>query len=179
MSGRRPDLNDTLSPSEFRAWYWLKEELAAFCRSRKLPTGGSKRELAARIESHLSGEPVPGVKKRTRRAGAMPDRFELETMIGEGWHCSQPLRAFFEGQCGKGFRFNAALRDFIAIGAGKTLADAVKVYRQSKALPRGNTEIGDQFEYNRHFREYYSTHPEATREEAIAAWKRKRSERKE
>lgn len=186
MDEGRPKLEKCLGASEFLAWYRLKEELVRFCRAEGLPVAGSKRELSARIEACLSGEPLPPPGKGIRKTAPMPERFELATIIGDGWRCSQGLRGFFEEHCGGGFHFNEALRRFIAMGSGRTLAEAVALYRKStgpghdragRCCDRG--EIGEQFEYNRHFREYFLTHPGATREEVIAAWKRKREGRRE
>jgi hypothetical protein len=186
MSEGRPKLEKRLGASEFLAWYWLKEELVRFCRGEGLPAAGAKRELSARIEAYLSGEALPPPGKAIRKATPMPERFELATMIGVGWRCSQGLRGFFEEHCGGGFHFNEALRRFIATGSGRTLAEAVALYRESTGPGRDRAgrcherrEIGEQFEYNRHFREYFLAHPDATREEAVAAWKRKREERRE
>jgi hypothetical protein len=178
MNEVRPELGRSLEAHEFRAWYWLRDELARFCRTEGLPASGSKQELSARIDAYLSGEPLPLPQKRTRRTSPMPDRFELTFVIGKGWHCSQELRRFFESHCGKGFHFNEALRRFIAAGAGRTLADAVALYMRTTGPQRERAEIGEQFEYNRHLRDYFSAHPNATKEEAVAAWKRKRNERR-
>lgn len=178
MNGGKPELDRSMKASEFRAWYWLREELARFCRTEGLPANGSKQELSARIDASLSGRPLPLSQKRTRKTAPMPDRFELSSVIGEGWHCSQKLRDFFERHCGKSFRFNETLRRLIAEGAGETLADAVALYVKNSRTQNEPAEIGEQFEYNRHFRDYFSTHPNATREEAIAAWKKKRNKRR-
>lgn len=181
MNKERPALDKFLSASEFLAWYWLREELVQFCRAEGLPVCGGKRDLSTRIEAYLSGRPLPRVANEPRKTASMPARFGLDTVIGHGWRCSQGLRDFFEGHCGKGFRFNEALRRFIAEGSGKTLAEAVEVYRKSMShdLNGRGLEIAEQFEYNRHTREYFRAHPGATREEAVAAWQEKRRRRKE
>ena len=76
MDDVRPDLNAVASVSEFRAWYWLKEELASFCWARGLGASGSKHALSARIESWLSGAALCPQNKETRKSGAMPETFE-------------------------------------------------------------------------------------------------------
>jgi hypothetical protein len=181
MAEERPLLDKTLSTAEFLAWYWLREELVRFCRAEGLPAHGSKGDLSARIEACLSGKPLPPVRKKPRKAAAMPARFGLDTVIGDGRRCSQGLRRFFESHCGRVFHFNEALRRFISEGSGKTLAEALDVYR--KSMSQGRTcrdfEIADQFEYNRHMREYFLANPGASRIDAIAAWKEKRRRRKE
>ncbi|GAB5519950.1 MAG: DUF6434 domain-containing protein [Rhodothermales bacterium] len=174
MSAVRPDLTVNLSPDEFRAWYWLKSELVGFCRTEGLPTGGAKAEIADRITAYLAGDPLPAPKPRPKRAGSMPETFDLDTVIGEGWRCSPALGAFYRSVCGSGFRFNAAMRDFIHTGSGRKLAEGIEVYEASKNVKR---PIAASLEYNQHMRRYFDTHPGATREEAIAAWWTKRGGR--
>ncbi len=164
----RPELTPRLPADDFRAWYWLKAELADFCRANGLPASGSKEALAARIEARLSGaDPHPPNAPR-RPSGRMPAELTGETAIGPGWRCSQQLRAFFERECGPGFRFNGALRELVARGDGTTLAQAVDLYRASLAAPPG--EIEPQFEFNRHMRAFFAAHPGATPDQARAAW---------
>ncbi len=174
----RPRLCASLQVEEFRAWYWLKEELVGFCRLRGLPTSGSKRELEQRIHVLLSGAHTADRSRAKRRAGRMPRTFTMETVIGEGWRCGPALGAFFRQVVGKGFRFNADTRAFIHSGVGKTLGDAALCYQNSVRPGRAKPEIPEQLEYNRHFREYFEQHPEATREDAITAWWAKRTTRK-
>lgn len=39
----RPDLKKDLDSKIFRSYYYLKEELATFCRAEGLPVSGGKR----------------------------------------------------------------------------------------------------------------------------------------
>lgn len=177
----RPQLTPTLSVEDFRAYYWLKAELLAFCRQQGLPSGGAKQELSARIEHFLrSGEILPPQPRASRsKRAAMPTSFTRETVIGAGWRCSQALRAFFEAQIGPSFHFNQVMRDFIKYERGKTLADAIVASQAAaKRKPQQKTEIAPQFEYMRHMREYFETHPQATREAALRAWHEKKARRK-
>jgi hypothetical protein len=171
----RPALEPTISVEDFRRWYWLKSELIALCRRLRVTTSGSKPELAARIEAHLTGKPLPA-DKQTRRSGDMPSHFTAETVIGEGWRCGPALGAYFRQVCGKGFRFNAAIRHVIHEGAGKTLAEAAEVYRQSKLPNTPKQPILAQNQYNQHTRDFFAQHKNATREQCLAAWRRKRKE---
>lgn len=54
MTEVRPELTSALAASDFRSFYWLKEELIRFCRSQGLNTQGSKQELATRIAHYLA-----------------------------------------------------------------------------------------------------------------------------
>jgi SAP domain-containing new25/Domain of unknown function (DUF6434) len=171
---QRPTLSSALSPAEFSRWYWLKNELCAFCRMQALPASGSKQELSQRIASYLTGVPPVHIPNTKKRLSAMPDHFDLSTIIGINWRCTQELRAFFESQVGAGFRFNEALRTFIFTRAGSTLKEALDHYQQS--IRAQHKPIAKQFEYNRHIREFHATNPHATRNDAIAAWWAKRAQ---
>jgi hypothetical protein len=168
----RPSLSVDLPEQEFHRWYWLKSELRAFCRRQGLAQVGAKSALVAAVAAYLGRRPAPARYLR-RKAGAMPDRFTLHTRIGEGWRCTRELRGFFEAHCGPGFRYNEALRRFLASGVGRSLAEAVTVYlRSQRAGPR---PIAAQFEFNRHMRSYRSAHPGATHAQVVAAWRAARA----
>jgi SAP domain-containing new25/Domain of unknown function (DUF6434) len=174
---KRPSLNQSLSAAEFMRWYWLKEELYEFCRVHELPRSGSKPDLTQQIVAYLSGLDPPTVR-RVVRTGAMPIAFTLKTIIGVGWRCNPSLGRFFREQCGVGFRFNAAIRDFIHSRAGCSLEEAVSCYRASVAKGAPKQEIIASNEYNRHTREFYERNPKAKREEVLAAWWKKRNAKK-
>jgi SAP domain-containing new25/Domain of unknown function (DUF6434) len=171
---QRPALTSLLSAAEFERWYWLKEELVAFCRVLRLPTSGGKLSIARRIAAHLDGKAAPRVAVVPRRSATMPSEFDLDMQIGEGWRCSQPLRAFFEQHCGRGFRFNEAMRTFIASRAGSTLRDAIAYYHSNKYVQPDT--IAAQFEYNHHVRDYRAAHPDAAHAEVVRVWREKRSQ---
>lgn len=132
--------------------------------------------LAERIAARLAGSERVQAPSARRPSREMPERFELRSEIAEGWRCSQALRGFFQQHCGAGFRFNGALREFIHTGAGRTLADALAHYERSRGAGPG--KIDEQFEYNRHTREFFAENPGATRQQAIDAWWEKRGARK-
>ncbi len=176
----RPVLNEQISAADFRAFYWLKSELTAFCQRYGLPAAGSKAALAERIVVFLStGEMRRPRAERRARAAKMPERFGRDTVIGSNWRCSQALRAFFVAEIGPQFHFNGVMRDFIKRdGVGKTLQDAIDAWQQAKRQPRAETEIAPQFEYNRHVREFFKENPGKTLQDAIAAWNDKKAKRK-
>lgn len=120
----------SLTLSEFASWYWLKEELVVICRMCALSTVGSKLELEDRIRRHLSGVAPTTVVNR-RAVGKMPTAFTQKSVIGKGWRCNPALGAYLRQLCGKRFRFNATMRDFIHNGEGRTLAEVVVCYRAS------------------------------------------------
>lgn len=48
---QRPDLTTEIDSKTFRSFYYLKEELVAFCRENSLPVSGGKLSLP--IESRV------------------------------------------------------------------------------------------------------------------------------
>ncbi len=168
----RPALSRALSEPEFQRWYWLKEELATFCRAEGLSASGSKQELASSISAHLASRQIPMHTRRKAYSTDMPSTFELETVIGEGWRCTQALRSFFVLKVGERFGFNEPLRNFIKSGSGLTLAEALAHYQHS--LLAGPRPIAEQFEYNNHMREYRKANPSSTHAQAVSAWWEKR-----
>ena len=175
----RPTLDEQIPAADFRAFYWLKSELMAFCQRHGLPTTGSKAALAERIVVFLSTGEMrrPRIERRAR--AKMPDQFNHNTVIGPNWRCSQELRAFFVAEIGPQFHFNGVMRDFIKQdGVGKTLQDAIDAWCQEKQNPRAETEIAPQFEYNRHMHEFFKQNPGKTLQDAIAAWYEKKAKRK-
>jgi SAP domain-containing new25 len=175
---RRPELSIGLPAKEFAAWYWLKEELVAFCRMNGVSPSGTKLELVERIKTFLEGKPVRAKTSIMRRLGAMPPDFTLDTVIGEGWRCNPHLGAFLREATDGSFRFNAEVRKLIHHGHGKSLADVVACYRKSVLPGRKKAAIPTQLEYNQHFQDYFQANPGATREQAIAAWWTTRGQRK-
>jgi len=168
----RPKLNINLSEASFLHHYWLKSELAQFCRKLGLPVSGSKELLTDRIANHLAGRPQNLSPKKPKNTDPLPESLTLSTVIGNGWRCSRKLREFMVSHCGPGFHFNDAMRRFLKESAGKTLKEAIEVYRESLSVE--NREIPPQFEYNRHMREFKLNHPGCSHAQAVEAWWKKR-----
>ena len=170
---KRPELNLEISAETFTSWYWLKAELSDFCRQNKLSTSGSKIEITERIRVFLESGTIVSPTRPKAKRGKMPTEFSRDTVVGTGWSSSQALRAFFEQEIGSNFHFDGVMRDFVKKdGVGKTLQDGIDLWHESRNRPK--SDIAPQFEYNRHFRAYFEANPNATREEAIAAWHAKR-----
>ena len=157
----------TITRAAFENSYWHRSSLVEFCRVSGLRTSGTKSVLTARITAHLSGTPFTDPRQLPKTQ--MPGTFTLATRIQPGWTCSQPLRAFFQSQTQQKFHFTKALRDFIATAQGRTLAEALAHWQETRQ--QRTTEIAPQFEYNRFLRHFHESQPRATRTEAITAWK--------
>lgn len=163
----RPPLDSSITEAEFVRWYWLRDELAQFARELGISASGHKRELTQRIASRLGGRSV-SVPARRVAGVQLSGHLSRETVIPPGQRSSQQLRAFFEAELGPSFHFDAAMRDFISSGAGRTLGDALEHWRASRGA--GPVEIDPQFEYNRFTRQWHQQHPQSTRQQLLDAW---------
>ncbi len=169
----RPPVAAVRTGSELRRWYWLRAELAELAGQLGVSRSGSKAELLERVAAVLDGgvprAPVP------RRTGGrqLGEPVGPGTVIPPGQRCSQVLRRFFTAQIGPHFRFDEHMREFVARGAGRTLADAVEHWYRTRDAP--SAPIGEQFEYNRFTRGWFAEQPGGTAAECREAWQRYRA----
>lgn len=169
MTEARPALSEGITSQELRRWYWLKSELAAFARTLGLSGTGSKQELAEKITARLDGARPPVIMQRPVPPPPLAEPLTTTTQIPPGQRCTQQLRHYFADTIGPAFRFDAAMRAFIAAGAGQTLAAAVDHWHNTRSKPR--SEIGAQFELNRFVQRWHHDHPEGSRPAALEAWR--------
>lgn len=136
----RPGLSRNISGSEFREYYYLKEELTAFCRENGLPVSGSKTEIADRIADFLDTGEIHQPSESAKRKSASPDVIAVDSIIEADIVCSEKHRAFFREKIGNGFSFNVAFQKWLKGNAGKTYGEAISAYyeilkKKSKAKP--------------------------------------------
>ena len=125
----RPRLSKGLSSKVFREYYYLKEELAAFCRGNSLPVTGSKQELTDRTVFFLdTGKTQPPAAKRTVTPGKPVSDITRASIIEDGFVCTETHRAFFEKEIGSSFSFNVRFQQWLKANAGKTYGDAIAAY---------------------------------------------------
>lgn len=172
----RPKLDTDLSGAAFREWYWLKEELTDFCRGNGLSAAGSKTELADRIALYLdTGKAeTPRIARKTRNKPA--GDITPDTLIEDGFVCSEKHRAFFKTQLGESFTFNVRFQKWLKSNAGKTYADAVEAYKEIRKEKGGRKSIDSQFEYNTYIRDFFENNPGRSLDDAIRCWKYKKSQ---
>lgn len=172
----RPALTKDIHIQSFKDYYWLKEELQAFCREHGLSASGSKTEISERIELFLrTGE----IKKPTRASSSMKKavasaELTLDTVITENHRCSQEVRAFFKSVIPK-FHFSTYIQNYFKENVGKTYRDAVDAWveeEKRKKEPTYKKKIAPQFEYNQFIRDYFAdpSNQGKNREAAIEAW---------
>lgn len=172
----RPELSRIKDSRTFREYYYLKEELTAFCRENGLPASGSKADLTERIAYFLDTGKTQQPAKQSRPKSADISELTKETVIEPDIVCSEKHRAFFRQEIGKGFSFSVAFQKWLRSNAGKTYGDAIDAYHgiiESKKT--GKTTIDKQFEYNTYIRDFFADNPGKTLADAIKCWKYKKS----
>lgn len=170
----RPVLDKKLDSKVFREFYYLKEELVAFCKQNNLPTSGGKMEITDRIAHYLDTGEITTAKGVTKKAPAI-DRIDEDTKIEPDFVCSQKHRAFFEAHIGQGFSFNVAFQRWLKDNAGKSYKEAIAAYVQIlEEKKNGKTRIDKQFEYNTYIRDFFGDNQGKSLEEAIKCWKYKK-----
>ena len=187
--GHRPALDERTDPDVFARYYYLKEELLAFCRANGMATSGSKTDLAARVERFLrSGQVAEAAataadaqaRRRARPQAASQAEPAVDALLGSDFKCTEERRSFFESQVGRRFHFSVKLQRYLRSNPKATYADAIAEWRRLDAArsgPARDTEtdpIDPQFEYNRYIRAFFADNPGRSLKEAIACWRFRR-----
>lgn len=172
---KRPILDNNLDGKTFMEYYYLKEELVAFCRKNNLQITGGKLELKERIVNFLdTGKRT--CKTHVVRRKIKVDEITLDTKIEEDFVCSEKHRAFYKEQIGNSFSFNVAFQKWLKSNAGKTYQDSITAYYQILEEKKKNKSIIDkQFEYNTYIRDFFYDNKDKSLEQAIKCWKYKKS----
>ncbi len=171
----RPELNKDLDSRSFLNWYWLKEELAGFCKACGIPASGSKKDLTGRIAHYLDTGKVMDAPKTKRSASAVTS-ITLDSLIEPDFVCSEVHRAFFKEQIGASFSFNVAFQKWLKTNTGKTYKEAVEAYHEILTeKKKGKTVIDKQFEYNTYVRDFFEANKGRSLDEAIRCWRYKKS----
>jgi hypothetical protein len=172
----RPLLKKELNVKDFRNFYWLKEELQAFCRENEMSASGSKIEIADRVALFLQTGEIqkPLRKRKSPTKVAISTDLSLDTVITENHRCSQSVRTFFKTEIPK-FHFSTYIQTFFKENVGKTYCDVVNAWYEEekrKKDPSYKKQIGPQFEYNRFTRDYFADpkNKGKNRDDAIKAW---------
>jgi len=180
---KRPDLNSAISPDDFQSFYWLKNELASFCRANGISASGCKIEIAARIEQFLAtGKVIPASRNPvvTSNFDWKNTELHLNTKITDNYKNTENVRAFMTLHIGSHFKFNTVFMNWAKANAGKSLADAIDEWNRIYTLHKNKEHksvIAPQFEFNRYIRDFMADNPGKTRAAAIYFWKLKRQQR--
>lgn len=173
----RPNLEIGLEAETFRSFYYLKEELADFCRKNRLPLSGGKKELTERIARFLENGEIPAAaNSNTRSKKAAVTEIHEDMPIEADFVCSEVHRAFFKEKIGRSFTFNVAFQKWLKSNTGKTYKEAIEAYHRIIEDKKSNkTVIDSQFEYNTYIRDFFAANPGKTLDDAIKCWKYKKS----
>jgi len=171
----RPTLSIHLDGNTFRSYYYLKEELIAFCKEMGLQSTGGKQELAERINCYLdTGEKSTSTDDRKVRIDI--GQITLEAVIENNFVCSEKHRAFFKQAIGSGFSFNVKFQKWLKSNAGKLYSEAITAYYMIQEANKNTTsKIDRQFEYNTYIRDFFHDNKGKTLADAITCWKYKKN----
>ena len=171
----RPVLNKHLDGDTFRSYYYLKEELTAFCRQNGIPASGGKLELTDRIAHFLDTGEISAASKKPKTKPVYTEITE-DTLIEPNFVCSEVHRAFFQSRIGSGFTFLVPFQKWLKTNTGKTYQQAIEAYFQiQQDKKKGRTAIDRQFEYNTYISDFYAENTGKPLEDAIKCWKYKKS----
>lgn len=180
MDRERPVLDKKISIKDFKDFYWLKVELAKFCRENGISSVGGKIEISNRIVEYLETGKIP--KTKTTKRIKLPKASEpisRETVIGIEYRTYKEKKEFFKSVIGNQFHFTVHLLDYFKNNTDKkTYADLINEWYKEQELkndPNFVKEIAPQFEYNTYIRDFLKDNPNKTRNDAIKYWKIKKS----
>ena len=184
MSSNRNKLNKNLKASEFKEYYFLKEELKEFCRNEGLKISGSKSQLEERIIYYLNtGKSLDDSKSIKNYANktnlnsnkaTTSEEITLDSILGENFKCSEDKREFFEKEIGEGFKFKVKFQKWLKTNPDKTYQDAINAYYELQNS-KEKTKIDKQFQYNQYIRDFFDDNDDKTLNDAIKCWKYKKS----
>ena len=179
---KRPDLNSKISPEDFLDFYWLKEELTAFCRTNGLSTAGKKKEITDRITHYLkTGEklkPISKSKRATSNFDWANAPLTSDTIITDNYKNCQNVRHFFQQHTTRKFSFNIKFMDWMKTNVGKTLGDAIEQWEAIQLEMKNRTApkvIPPSLEYNTYIRDFLADNPSLQKKDAIHFWKIKKA----
>ena len=175
---KRPKLNNKISIADFKAFYWLKEELIYFCKQQGISAQGGKLEISKRIELFIQTGKVISklksvIKNHKLKFNWNTEQLNLKTLITDNYKNTENVRAFFTKQIGKQFAFNVQFMNWMKVNIGKTLKEAIIEWKRINKINKDKTHttnIASQFEYNRYIRDFLKNNPGKTIKEAIKYW---------
>jgi len=177
----RPKLSKSTSVKDFKDYYWLKKELIEFCREYGISSSGGKIEISNRILHYFETGIAISKIKRERKASNFDWKnhsLDLNTIITDNYRNTENVRNFFKQSIGQSFKFNVEFMDWMKSNAGKTLSDAIDMWKEIHKVKNEIHHIKSiqpQFEYNTYIRDFLKSNPDLKMSDAIKYWKVKRS----
>src|SRR3981081_2171985 len=109
----KPKLQPGMSVTEYRAYYWMKDDLTRFARRLGLPTHGYKPELSTRTERRPVGVSEGAEPQRKQSKGPRDSDKALRRGTRViNYKSDDKTRAFFRSQIGPHFHFTYLLNQY-------------------------------------------------------------------
>jgi hypothetical protein len=178
----RPNIDTIKTGKELKRWYWLKEELVAYCQHKGLSYVGVKFDMLERIATSLDKGTAPTKSKTTPiKARSTFDwhaaSLALNTLITDSYKNTQNVRRFFQQHCGQKFHFSIPFMAFMKNNCGKTLQQAIDEWQRLNKQQKDKnfkSEIPAGNQYNQYIRDFFADNPNMTIEQARHFWKLKK-----
>jgi site-specific DNA-cytosine methylase len=176
---KRPAIATIKTGKELRRWYWLKEELVAYCKIKDIGYAGGKFTILERIANKLDGKKVNA--KKSIKAKSVFDwhgaSLTPNTVITDNYKNSQNVRRFFKVHCGEKFHFSIPFMDWMKANTGKKLKDAVIEWKRLQKVTSNKafrSVIPEHNQYKQYIRDFFSDNPGKVLKDARHYWKLKR-----
>src|SRR6266704_3297216 len=132
-SGRSKQYKSTLRPgmslTEYRAYYWMKDDLIRFARQLGLPTHGYKPELSTRIDRRLRGMSESAEPQRKQSKGPRDsDKPLRRDSPVVNYKSDDKTRAFFKSVIGPDFHFTYLMNQYRLTHDNLTYEDLADVW---------------------------------------------------
>ena len=173
----RPILDTSITLDNFKNYYWLKEELTAFCKMVGINSMGSKIELTNKITEYLETGIITNIYAKTPAKSKFDwnnETLTLETIITDNYKNTENVRSFMKQQIGNHFRFDTEFMNWMKTNAGKTLKNAIEAWHETQN-DKSKRKIAPQFEYNTYIRDFFADNRGKQLKDAIHFWKLKRN----
>ena len=154
----KPALRPGISVTEYRAYYWMKDDLIVFARQLGLPTHGYKPELSARIDRRLRGISETAEPERKSKGPRDSDQPLQRDSPVINYKSDDKTRAFFKSQIGPEFHFTYLLNQYRLAHDKLTYGDLVDVWVAERDRRRSRDyrpAIAEQGKYNRFIRDFF------------------------
>ena len=181
----RPDPLSIKDATEFKRWYWRKEDLTLIAKHYGVKSTGAKFDILDRIAHFLDTGEKYSPKDRALKSNRTPQlsRFDWHcevldenTIITDSYKNTQNVRRFFKQHCGESFKFNIAFMEWMKTNIGKTLLDAVEEHKKREQLLKESgekTKIKSHNQYNQYCRDFLADNPNLKMSHVRIAWAKK------
>jgi len=135
---KRPNLDKNISIKDFRDFYWLKKELATFCREIGITSVGGKIDIANRIKEYLNtGKIITSTPQKKRKLPKASKPITQDAIIGIEHRTYKEKKEFLQSVIGKQFHFTVHLLDWFKKYSGKkTYSDFIKEWYKEQELKK-------------------------------------------